>query len=201
MRIGLGPDDEYIRNGCIRDPGFRAIESVAARDGLGARAHAARVGPGVRFREAESADPLATREPGKVALAKGVVAIGEDRVHDERRLYRKHRAIAGVDAFEFASDQAIADVGGPKTAVFLRDGQSEQAHLSHFGENLAVHLLLGEGLEDARLQPLGGKCRRRVANLTLVCRQLGLEPERVCPEEVGGGHRVHHIALRQVPDR
>ena len=52
--------------------------------------------------QTEATDDLAGRELRQIALALRFAAIGEDRVHDERRLHRHGRAVAGIDPFHLA---------------------------------------------------------------------------------------------------
>ena len=94
VRARLRPDDEHVGERRVADPGLGADEPVAAVDLLGSRRHAAGIGAGVRLGEPEAADELAAREAGQVLAPLVVVAIGVDRIHDERALHAHHRAKA-----------------------------------------------------------------------------------------------------------
>src|SRR3546814_15566147 len=61
-------------------------------------------------------------------------AVGEDRVHAQRRLHAGEAAQAAVDALEFLADQAVADTVEAGTAVFLRQGRAKQDEAGDVGE-------------------------------------------------------------------
>ena len=74
--------------------------------------------------------------PGRYFRRWSVVAIGVDRIHDERALHAHHRAEAGVDPLDLARDEAIGDVARAGAAEFLRQRHPEQARLAHQPEEL-----------------------------------------------------------------
>ena len=57
--------------------------------------------------QAEAADPFARGELRQVFLLLRLGAELEDRHHDERALHAHHRAVARIDALDFARDQAV----------------------------------------------------------------------------------------------
>jgi hypothetical protein len=66
-------------------------------------------------------------------------------MHHQRGLHRQGGAIAGIDAFQFARDQAVGDVAQPRAAVLLRDRGTEQAERAHLGQQLLVDGLVAPG--------------------------------------------------------
>ena len=204
--VVLGPDDHDVGDGRIGDPHLRAVQPVAAVDGVRARLHAAGVGAVVRLGEAEAADDRASRQPGQVGLALSLAAIGVDRVHDQPRLDAHRRAVARIDALDLARDQPVGDVVDAGAAVAL-EGAAEQAERAHLVHDLAVEALVAVGLEDARHKPVLGEVARAVADHALVFRKLVVKQERVVPPEgrflrrgrAGrgvGGARLAHGVLR-----
>ena len=133
--VVLGPDHEHVGDRAVGDPHLGAGELVAAVDLPGARDHAAGVGAVVGFGQAEAADPLAGGQLGQVLLLGGFVAELVDRHHHQRRLHAHHRAVAGVDALDFARHQAVADVVQAGAAVGLGDGGAQQAQLAHLAKD------------------------------------------------------------------
>ena len=138
VRVRLRPDDEDVGDRRVGDPHLGAREDVAALDLLGAGAHATGVGAGVGLGQAEAADPFAGRQFRQVFPALLLGSISEDRVHHEARLDRHGRAIAAVDPFDGARDQAVTDIAEAGAAIFGRDGRAEQAELTEFAHDFAV---------------------------------------------------------------
>jgi hypothetical protein len=88
---------------------------------------------------------LAGCELRQALLALRLRAVGVDRVHHERGLHAHARAIAGIDALDLARDEAVGDVVHARAAVALDRG-TEEAERAHLVEDLAVELLVAEGL-------------------------------------------------------
>ena len=202
MRGRLRPDDEHVGDRRVADPGLRAVQAVAARDLFGPRFHAAGVGARVRLGQAEAADELATRQARQVFLPLRRVAIGVDRIHDERALHAHHRAVAGIDALDLARDQPVGDVAGVGAAEFLRQGHAEQPRLAHQAKERRIGLFLEIGLLDSRPQLLGREFARRVADHPLVLGELALEQQRIVPLERTEARAVisgHGVVLSFAP--
>ena len=200
VRARLRPHHEHIGDRGVADPHLRAGEPVAAVDLLRPRDHAARIGAGVRLGEPKAADELAAREARQVFAMLVGVAIGVDRVHDERALHAHHRAEAGVDPLDLARDQAVGDITCAGAAIFFRQRHPEQTSFAHQPEQLRVGLFLEIGLLDARRELLCGEVSRRVADHPLVLGQLGLEQQRVVPlegAEIRSMKGAHSIRLAE----
>ena len=198
MRARLGPHDEDVRDWRVADPHFRADEAVAAIDLLRARGHAAGVRARVRLGEPEAANELAARQAGQVLTPLAVVAVGMDRIHDERTLHAHHRAEAGVDALDLARDEPVGDITSAGAAEFLRQREPEQPRLAHQAEELGVGLLLEVGLLDPGREFLQGEVPRGVADHPLLLGELRLKEQRVVPlegAEIGSVETTHRNAL------
>src|SRR5207237_10253806 len=76
---------------------------------------------------------------------------------------RVHRAIAGIDALDLARHEAIGDVARIGAAIFLRQGDADQAELAHLVEDLAI------GLQRDRSEEHTSELQ---SHLNLVCRLL-----------------------------
>ena len=63
----------------------------------------------------------------QIFLALLLRAIGMDRIHHQRRLHAHHRAVAGIDALDLARHQAVGHIAGAEPAIFLGNGDAEQA--------------------------------------------------------------------------
>ena len=97
-----------------------------------------------------------------------------DRIHHQRRLHGKRRAVAGIDPLDLARDQAVADVVDAGAAIALQRG-AEETHLAHL-----VHD--GRG----RIFPRGSPSARA---------------ETACPGNRHAQHRGWHARLRRAPLR
>jgi hypothetical protein len=144
----------------------------------------------VRFGQAEAADPFAGGELRQVFLLLRVRAEFEDRHHHERRLHGHHRPVAGVDALDFARDQAVADVVEAGAAVFVGDRRAEQAQFAHFAEYRRVGALVAERLRDARRELVLRVRARGIAHHPLLFGQLLVEQQRIVPMKSCNAHRV-----------
>lgn len=185
----LGPDHEDVGDRAVGDPHLAAAQAIAAVDLLRPGDHRARVGTVVRLGQAEAADVFAAGQLGQVLLPGGFVAEFMDRHHHQRGLHAHHRAIAGVDALDFASDQAIADVVEAAAAVGFGNGRAEQAGLAHLAEDLRVGLFVAEGFEHARGQLVLGELLGAVANHALFFGELLVQQQGIFPVEASfGGH-------------
>ncbi|MDT4845306.1 hypothetical protein FQZ97_792910 [compost metagenome] len=144
----------------------------------------------VRLGQAEAADPLARRQLGQVFLLLRFSAEFVDRHHHQRGLHAHHRAVTGIDTFDFAGDQAVADVVEAAATVDFRDSRAEQAGLAHLAENRRVGLLVAERFQHSRRQLVGGELLGTVAHHALFFSQLLIEQQRVDPVEAClAGHK------------
>src|SRR5437660_12497339 len=96
----------------------------------------------IRLGEPEAADQLAAGEPSQILFALRFRSVSVNRVHDQRTLHAHHRAVTGIDAFDLARDQSVADVIQCGAAVALGQRWSEQAELSHFTKARPVGALV-----------------------------------------------------------
>ncbi|MNS72210.1 hypothetical protein D3C72_1056110 [compost metagenome] len=185
----LGPHDEHVGDGRVADPHLRAAERVAARHLLGARGHAAGVGAMVGFGQAEAADPFAGGELGQELLLLCFGTEFEDRHHHQRALHAGHRAVARIDALDFAGDQAVGHVVQAGAAVLLGDRRAEQAERTHFAKDRGVGFAGAEAFDDAGRQALLAVGVGRVADHAFFVGQLLVEKKGVVPVELRfGGH-------------
>ncbi|MNI19216.1 hypothetical protein D3C73_726460 [compost metagenome] len=189
MGFRLCPDDEYVGDWCIGNPHFRAAQAVADLDFFSAGLHAAGIGAGIRLGQAETADQFARDEAGQIFLFLLVGAVGEDRIDDQRGLDAHHRAVARIDPFDLAGDEAIGDVGGIGCAIFFRKRDAEEAGLTHQLEEADIGLFLKIGFLDPWQEFGLGKGGRRVADHTLLFGQLIFDEEGVVPDKGQGGLR------------
>ena len=191
------PDDENVRDRRVRDPHLGPGEFVAAVDLAGSRLHATRVRAVIGFRQAEAADEFARCQLRQVLFALRLAAVSVNGVHHEARLHAHHRAVAGVDALDFARNQTVADIAQPGTAVAL-DRRAEQAELAHLTENRGIGLFLAVRFLYARRQLRLRILPRGIHDQAFVVGELLLEPERVFPVECCPrcrGVRFAHRAL------
>ncbi len=147
-RVQLGPDEEEVGDGGVGDPGLGAGEGVVAlfgRVGFGEGLERARVGAVVGFGEAEAAEQAAGGEGWEVFFFLLRCAEFVDAAHHQRALHRHARAVARVDALDFARDEARRYAADARAAVAL-DCCAEEAEFAHFGEDLAVVLFVAVGI-------------------------------------------------------
>src|SRR5690606_36861303 len=193
-----GPDHEHVRDRRVADPGLGALEDESVRGRARARFHAARIRAVVRLGQAEATDQLAGRELRQVLALLRLGAEGVYRQHHERALHAHHRAVARIDAFDLARDQAVGDIVEPGAAVLGRNGRAEQAEHPHLAEDLRLHGLVPERLEHARRELALAVLARGVADHALVLGELVLEEEGVVPLE-GSGLLAHRALCSWVP--
>ena len=104
-------------------------------------------------------------------------------MHDQRGLHAHRRAVARIDALDFARHQAIGRVVGGRAAVLLGQGGAQQAERAHLVHDLAMELLVPVGLQHARHQLVLAVVARGVADRDLLLGELVVEEERVLPVE------------------
>ena len=180
--VVLRPHHHDVGDRRIADPHLAAVEDVAAIHLAGAALHAARVRAMIGLGQAEAADHLAGRELGQVFLPLLLGAEGVDRMHHQGRLHGQGRAVAAIDAFDLAGDDAIGDVAGAGAAIAL-DRRAEKAELAHFRQDLAIDSLLAERLLDARHQLLLREGAGAVADEALLLAEQVIEQQRILPVE------------------
>ncbi len=183
MGFGFRPDDEDIGDGRIGNPHFRTAQAISAGDLFGTGLHSARIGAGIRFGQAETADQLAGDETGQVFLLLFVRAISEDRMDDERGLHAHHRAITAVDALHLTRYKAIGHIAGICGAIFFRQGDAEQAGTAHQAEQFRFGGLGKIGLGHTRHKFRFAEGCGGVADHPLVVGQLVFQQKRVLPIE------------------
>ncbi|OIQ68862.1 hypothetical protein GALL_495410 [mine drainage metagenome] len=184
------PHHEHVGDRRVGNPHLGTGQPVAVGRLLGASLHAAGIGPGIRLGQTETADPFAGGELRQIFLALVLVAIRVDRVHDQGRLHRIHRAIAGIDTLDLARDEAVGDVARIGAAIFLRQGDADQAEFAHLVKDVAIDPLFQIGLGDARQQLVLRIGPRSVADHALVFGELLVEHERIVPLETYRGRLV-----------
>jgi len=111
-------------------------------------------------------------------------------MHHQRGLHRVHRAIAGIDAFDLARDEAIGDIAGVGAAIFFRQRDPDQPKLAHLVKDVAVDLFLEISLVDARQELVLRIGARGVTHHALVLGELLVEHERIIPLKVHLGRLV-----------
>ena len=134
--------------------------------------------------QAKAADPFAGGQLGQVFLFLRFVAVGVDRVHDQRRLHADGAAVAAVDPLDFTRHQTVADVVQAGAAVAF-NRRAQKAHRARFVHDLAVKLFMARGHQHAGLQPFLAERMRRLLHRALVLGQLIVQKKRVFPVEFG----------------
>ncbi|MNT20265.1 hypothetical protein D3C72_1555690 [compost metagenome] len=142
----------------------------------------------VRFRQAEAADVFAHRQFRQIFLFRFFVAEGIDRHHHQRRLHAHHRAVARIDALDFARGQAVADVVQAGAAVFFGNGGAQQAQLAHFAEDGRIRAAMAERFEYAWHQAALAIVAGRFQHGAFVARQLFFQQQGGIPVEYGFAH-------------
>jgi len=82
--VQFRPDHGEVGDRGVGDPGFVAVQVIAAAGFFGARAHAAGVGAVPRLGQAEAADGLAARQRRQKFLFLLLAAVCKNRMHDQR---------------------------------------------------------------------------------------------------------------------
>src|SRR5690606_22039659 len=158
--------------------------------------HVAGIRAMVGFGQAEAAYPLAAGQLGQVFALLFFTAEFSDGHHHQRGLHTHHGAVARIDAFDFAGDQAVADIVQPGAAVFFGNGGAQQAQFTHFGKDGGVCFLVAEGLKDSGCKLVLGVGLGGVAHHALFLGKLGVQQKRVLPVE-GGGCRHRNAPVQK----
>ncbi len=183
--VELGPDDEDVGDGGVGNPHFVAGQDITAIGFFRAGLHAARIGAMVRFGQPEGADELTRGEARQIFHALFFRAIGIDRIHHQRRLDAERRPITGIDMFDRARDQAVANVVDAGAAVLFGNGRAEEAEFTHFIEDFTVERFIAERFQHPRHQLVLGVGMGGFGDHALVLGQLTDKIERVFPIELG----------------
>ncbi|AOW07619.1 uncharacterized protein YALI1_F31153g [Yarrowia lipolytica] len=152
LTVQLGPHNHEIGNRRVSDPVLGSIEhndALLSRVHLGDGLHGSRVGTVVRLGETEAADHLAGGQFGQEPV---LLLLGSklfNGVHDQRRLHRHGRSVAGVDPLDLSGHETVSDRRHAGASVAL-DGCSEQTNLTHL-----LHDASGELLGSVALKYLG----------------------------------------------
>ena len=148
------------------------------------RFHAAGVAAMIGFGQAETADLLAAGQPGQVLLTLFGAAISVNRIHDQGTLHAHRAAVAAVNPFDLARNQAIADIIQAGRAVFFGQGRAQHAQLAHFAEDGAVKGLVAMIAQRARHQLVLAVPARGIAHHALFIVQLIVQQKRVIPSKI-----------------
>ena len=105
-------------------------------------------------------------------------------------------AIAAIDAFDFAGDQAVADIVQAGAALVFGQGRAEHAELGHFVVDITVEGLVAVGQEHTRHKLALAIFAGGVTHHAFFFGQLVVEEEGVIPLELVGhfspqSHRGH----------
>ena len=92
----------------------------------------------------------------------------------------------GVDALEFAHDQAVGDVADAGAAVTL-ERRAEEAEFAHLAHHFAVEGFVAVPVADARREFFLRVLARGVADHPLFFGQLRFDQQRVVPLEMAAG--------------
>ena len=91
-----------------------------------------------------------------------------NRMHDERRLHRHSRAVAGVHLFHGTRTQAVRHVARAAAAVLGWRRQAQEAHLAKGSHDATIKGAVTTCLHDLWQQLSLGKAGRTFVNRTLV---------------------------------
>src|SRR5207253_2983522 len=114
----------------VGDPHRRAVEDVAISSSVGARAHRHDIRTGIRLRHCKRAHVLARRELREIALLLLRRAVAMDLVNAEVGMRAVRKADGRRAARDFLHGDAVREVTEPCPAVFLGDGDAEDAVLA-----------------------------------------------------------------------
>src|SRR3546814_3083166 len=78
------------------------------------------------------------------------------------------RAIARIDALDFARDQPVADIVQPRAAIFGIDRRAEQPERAHLRHDLTIEAFVAKRRGHARQQRITRLGSRRVADQPLL---------------------------------
>jgi hypothetical protein len=156
----------------MRDEDLGAVQheviTLVHRDRLGA----ARVGPGARLGQPESAQHLPCGEQGDEPAFLLVRAEVDDRRCAERGMGADRDGVTGVDLGELVDDEDIGEVVHAGAAQLLGPGNAEQPQVGHAphivpGELTVVVILTRAGPHD-----LLREVAHHVADLEVVVREI-----------------------------
>src|SRR5439155_17557321 len=146
-----GVDDDDVGDRPVRHPDLRAIQDPAAVAQPRARLDRRRVRPARRFGQRERGDLLSGGEIGKVAALLVFGTAEKDRHRADRGVRADDVRESRRRAPKLLEREAVPEIPGADTAVFLGEGESEEAELPHLLEHVARDLV---GLLDLFLERL-----------------------------------------------
>jgi hypothetical protein len=127
-----------------------------------------RVTAGAGFGQCPAAEPLATGEPGEVALPLFLGAGEVDVTGGERIVGRDRQRDARLACRQFLEDVDVVDVAEPGAAVALREDRTEEAEASQLLDDVEREGLRLVPLHDVRLDLGGGEVTHHLPDLLLL---------------------------------
>jgi hypothetical protein len=153
----------------VRDEDLRAVDDPLSVAKVCACARRARVGAGVRLREAECGELPAGGELGEPLLLLPLVAVQEDRHRPERRVRRNRDRDRGVDARQLLDRDRVRHGVGAGAAILLRDRDAHQPELGELRHEVVRKAPFAvELLGDRRDASLGELAHGAAQQLLLV---------------------------------
>ncbi|MNY00707.1 hypothetical protein D3C86_1332140 [compost metagenome] len=130
---------------------------------LGARLQRGGVGAGVRLGQRERDDQLAAGDLRQVFLLLRLGAVHQDALRADANVGAEHRAERKRRMAEVIDHIAFLRHRQANTTVVLGNGDAEQAHLLHVGDDLGWHFVQFFQRVFRRLQPFVDKTLHRGA--------------------------------------
>ncbi|MNS87604.1 hypothetical protein D3C72_1215520 [compost metagenome] len=147
----------------VGDEALGAVDDVVVAIQLGARLQRGGVGAGVRLGQRERDDQLAAGDLRQVFLLLRLGAVHQDALRADANVGAEHRAERKRRMAEVIDHIAFLRHRQANTTVVLGNGDAEQAHLLHVGDDLGWHFVQFFQRVFRRLQPFVDKTLHRGA--------------------------------------
>src|SRR5690554_4419563 len=147
----------------------------------------------IRLGQAEATHPLTSGKLGQVLLALRLATKSVNGIHHQTRLHAHSTTVAGINALDLASNQAIADIVHAGTAVAINGG-AQQTQFTHLVHDVAIEVLVAVGLQHAWHQFFLAVIVSGLQDHALIFVKLVDQAERVFPGD--GGNLAHWVLLK-----
>ena len=154
LGVGLGIDDQRVRVGAVGDPVLGTVEDIIAVPLVRPQLHADDVGPRPFLGHGQRADMLAGTQLRQVSPLLLVRAVQFQLVDAQVGMGPVGQADAGRGAGDFLDGDGVGQITHPRSAVFLGDGDAQQAQLAHLAPQGGGKLVRSVNLRRDRLDPV-----------------------------------------------
>ena len=186
MRCRFRPNHEHIGDRRVGDPHFRCRSAGSRPATFSARVF---MPPGSEPASGSVSPKQPTHSPRgelrQVFPLLRLVAVGVDRIHDQRGLHAHHRAVAGIDPLDLARHKPVGHIARARAAIAPRRPSCPSSPSAPISRKIcAVGLFLQVGFHDPRGRACLARSRARFRGSAARLRQAEHPGEAGPPTEM-----------------